>query len=98
MEIALYCALLLKLPLEHSNAEDEENERHRVECAEGYTAIGVKNCEKKEHSVVNGRGQYDSADVCSGSALFKCADKICALKEAVILVLEVEVDVVALLT
>ena len=85
VEVALDCALLFKLALKHSDAEDEENEGHRIECAEAYATVSIKDCEQKEHSVVNGRGQYDSADVCSGSTLFKSADKIRALEEAVIL-------------
>ena len=85
VEVALYCALLFKLALEHSDAEDEENERHRVECAEAYATVSIKDCEQKEHSVVNGCCENYSANLGCGITLFESTNKISALEEAVIL-------------
>ena len=85
MEVALYCALLFKLALEHSDAEDEENEGHRIECAEAYATVSIKDCEQKEHSVVNGGCENYSANLGCGITLFESTDKISALEEAVIL-------------
>ena len=85
MEVSLYRALLIKLALEHSDAEDEKEERHGVECSESYAAVSVKDGEEKKHSVIDGSGKDNSADARTIWRLLERAEKIRPLEEAVIL-------------
>ena len=85
VEVALYCSLFIKFTFEHSDAEDEENERHRVKGAVHGAIYNVKRCEHGKECVINRRCEDYSADMSSCGTLLEGTNKVRALEEAVIL-------------
>ena len=84
-EIALDSSLLLKLLLEHHNAENEQEDRHGIEAAELYTLHNVKYHKHNNAGMIYRCCEYYTAKACPAILLGELADEVRALDEAVIL-------------